>query len=168
MSTTQERILADHVYAIIMYQSMLQECVVKVVSTSEDENFSQDYLCLEKIRSNTPKIFGVVKASTFGAILGKSRSKLQMRSFDPVTSESRNWSNEELQGREVHAKESHKDNSLSEKAAKKIHEASNYELHKTKFKQLIADVYMTFQRIRWEGIHSQGIRREGCTNALTQ
>ena len=42
----------------------------------------------------------------------------------------------ELQGREVHAKESHKDNSLSEKAAKKNHEAGNCELHETKFKQL--------------------------------
>ena len=38
----------------------------------------------------------------------------------PLASESRNWSNEELQGREVHAQESHKDNSLSEKAPKKI------------------------------------------------
>ena len=47
-----------------------------------------------------------------------------MWNFDPITPESRNWSNEELQGREVHAKESHKDNSLSEKAAKKIHEDS--------------------------------------------
>ena len=65
--------------------------------------------------------------------------------LDPITSESRNWSNEELQKREVHAKESHKDNSLSKKAAKKIHEAGNCELHQTKFKQLIADVYMTFQ-----------------------
>ena len=81
-----------------------------------------------------------------------------MWNFDPITSESRKWSNEELQGREAHAKESHKDNSLSEKAAKKIHQASNCELHKTKFKQLIADVYMTFQRIR----------RWGCSNALTQ
>ena len=54
----------------------------------------------------------------------ETESKLQMCNFDPITSESRNWSNEELQGREVHAKESHKDNSLSEKAAKKIHEDS--------------------------------------------
>ena len=38
-----------------------------------------------------------------------------------------------------------KDNSLSGKAAKKSHEARNCQLHKTKFKQLIADVYMTFQ-----------------------
>ena len=45
------------------------------------------------------------------------------------------------------AKESHKDNSLSEKAVKEIHEASNCELHMTKSKQLIADVHMTFQRI---------------------
>ena len=76
------------------------------------------------------------------------------------TSESRKWSNEEVQGREVHAKDSHKDNSLSEKAAKKIHEAGNCELRKTKFKQLIADVCMTFQRIQWRGIHSHGIWRE--------
>ena len=39
----------------------------------------------------------------------------------------------------------HKDNSLSEKAARKSHEAGNCQLHKTKFKQLIADAYMTFQ-----------------------
>ena len=79
---------------------------------------------------------------------------MQMWNFDPITSESRNWSNEELQGREVHAKESHKDNSLSEKAAKKIHEAGNCESHKTEFKQLIADAYMRFQRIRWRGVQS--------------
>ena len=71
-----------------------------------------------------------MKASTFGAILGNPRSKLKMWNFDPITSESRNWSNEESQGRE--AKESHKDNSLSEKAAKKIHEAGNCELRETK------------------------------------
>ena len=70
-----------------------------------------------------------------------------MWNFDPITSESRHWSNEKLQEQEVHAKESHKDNSLSEKVAEKIHEASNCELHTTKFKQIIADVYMTFQRV---------------------
>ena len=102
-----------------------------------------------------------MKASTFGAIPGKQISKLQMWNFDPITSESRSWPNEELHGREVHAKESHKDNILSEKAAKKIHEAGNCELHKTKCKQLIADVYMTFQRIRRGDVHSQGIRRGG-------
>ena len=73
-----------------------------------------------------------------------------------------NWSNEELQGRTIQAdKESHKDNILSEKAAKKSHEASNCELHETNFKQLFADVNMTFQRIRRWGVHSQGIRRGG-------
>ena len=49
-SATQERILADSVYAIIMYQSMLKECVVKVVT--------RDNLCLERTRSNTPKHWG--------------------------------------------------------------------------------------------------------------
>ena len=61
-----------------------------------------------------------------------SRSKLQMWDFDPILSESRNWSREELQGRKVHAKESHKDNSLRMKVAKKIHEVDNWQLHKTK------------------------------------
>ena len=91
---------------------------------------------------------------------GKPRSKLQTWNFLTLTSESRNWSNEEVQGREVHAKDSHKENSLSEKAAKKIHEAGNCELHKRKFKQLIADFCMTFQRIQWRGVHSHGIWRE--------
>ena len=61
--------------------------------------------------------------------------------------------------REVHAEDSHKDNSLSEKAAKKSYEAGNCELHKTKFKQLIANAFMKFQRIRRRGVHSQGKRR---------
>ena len=98
----------------------------KSFNKSEGENYSQDNLCLERTRSNTPTRFWVVKASTFSAILGKPRSTLQMWNFDPITSESRHWSNEELQGREVHAKD------LSEKAAKKIHEAGNCEFHKTK------------------------------------
>ena len=68
-----------------------------------------------------------------------------MWNFDPIPSDRRNWSNEELQGREVHAKDSLKGNILSEKAAKKINEAGNCELHQTKDKQLIADAYMTFQ-----------------------
>ena len=42
----------------IMYQSMLKECVVKVVNKSEDENYSQDNFCLERTRSNTPKHLG--------------------------------------------------------------------------------------------------------------
>ena len=44
---------------------------------------------------------------------------------------------------------------------RKSHEESNCELHETDFKQLIADVYMTFQRIRLGGVHSQAIRRGG-------
>ena len=78
--------------------------------------------------------------------LGKPRSKL--RDFDPIPSETRNWSNEEMQGREVHAKDSLKGNIMSEKAAKKTHNAGRCELHKTKIKQLIADTYMIFQEIQ--------------------
>ena len=48
LSATQERILADSVYAIIMCQSMLKECVVKVVNKIGDENCSQDNWCLLK------------------------------------------------------------------------------------------------------------------------
>ena len=58
LSATQERNLADSVYAIIMYQSMLKECVVQVVNKSEDEDYSQDNLCLKRTRSNTPKYLG--------------------------------------------------------------------------------------------------------------
>ena len=161
MQSIEERILADSVYAIITYQSMLKECVIKIVDTNEDENCSQDNLCLERTRSNTSKCLGRIRIPTFYAILGKPRSKLQMWNFHPIPSESRNWPNEELQGREVHAKDSHKDNNLSEKAAKKIHEAGNGELHKTKFKQLIADAYMRFQRMQWRGVHCHGIWRSG-------
>ena len=80
----------------------------------------------------------------------------------PNPSESRNWSNEEQQVREVHAKDSHKDNSLSEKAAKKIHEAGNCELHKTKFRQLIADAFIKFQRIG--EVYTLMEYDGGCTN----
>ena len=67
---TQERILADRVYAIIMYQSMLKECVVKVVNKSENENYSQDHLCLERTRSNTPKYLGSCKLRRLVQFLG--------------------------------------------------------------------------------------------------
>ena len=84
----------------------------------------------------------------FCAILGKSRAKLQMWDFNPIPSESRSWPNVDLQARAVQQRKSHHDdNILSEKAAKKSHDASNCELHKTKFKQLISDAYMTFQGI---------------------
>ena len=53
LSATQERILADSVYAIIANQSMLKERVVKVINKSGHNNCSQDNLCLERIRSNT-------------------------------------------------------------------------------------------------------------------
>ena len=62
-----------------------------------------------------------------------------MWNFDPIPSESRNSPHDELQVRGVHAKDSHKDNSLSEMAAKRSHNAGNCELHKRKFKRLIAD-----------------------------
>ena len=58
LSATQKTILADSVYAIITYLSMLKECVVKVVNQSGDENYSQDNLCLERTRSNAPKYLG--------------------------------------------------------------------------------------------------------------
>ena len=58
LSATQKTILADSVYAIITYLSMLKEFVVKVVNKSEDENYSQDNLCLERTRSDTPKHWG--------------------------------------------------------------------------------------------------------------
>ena len=93
------------------------------VPVYEDENYSQDDLCLERTRSNTPKYLGREGFDVW-CNSWETESKFQMWNFDRITSESRNWSNEELQGREVHAKESHKDNSLSEKAAKKIHEDS--------------------------------------------
>ena len=104
LSATQKRILTDNVYAIITYQSMLKESVVKIVNKSGDENCSQDNLCLERTRSNTPKIFGIMRTPTFCARLGKPRAKLQMWDFDPIPSESRNWPNKELQGQAVHAK----------------------------------------------------------------
>ena len=71
-----------------------------------------------------------------------------MRDFDPILTESRNWSNVELQGRAVQAEKNSHKNILSEKAAKKSHEASNCELHKTKFKQTTADIDMPFHRLR--------------------
>ena len=131
LSATQERILADSVCAIIVYQSMLKECVVKVANKSGNENCSQDNLCLERTRSNTPKCLGRIRIPTCYAILGKS--KLQMWIFDPIP---------------------------SEKAARKSHEAGNCELHKTKFKQLSGDANMTFQEFNGDvqvETHSQTV-----------
>ena len=96
LSATQERILADSVYAIIANQSMLKECVVKVINKIGHKNCSQDNLCLERIRSNIPKNLERTRTPTFCAILAKPRSYLQMWDFDPIPSESRNWSNEKL------------------------------------------------------------------------
>ena len=59
LSATQERILADNVYAIITYQSMLKECVVQVVNKSGEENCSQDNVCLERTKSNIQKHLGL-------------------------------------------------------------------------------------------------------------
>ena len=125
-SATQERIWADSLYAIIMYQSILKECVVKVVNKSGDENSSQDTYASKGPKVHS-EIFWVMITSTFGAILGKPRPKLRMWDFDPIQSQL-----VDLQGRAVHADtNSHKDNILSEKAAKKSHEAGNCEMHKT-------------------------------------
>ena len=57
LSATQEWISADSVQAIFMHQSIMKECVVKVVNKRRDENCSQDNLCLERTRSNTPKFW---------------------------------------------------------------------------------------------------------------
>ena len=56
LSATQKRILADKGYSIIMHQSALEECVVKVVIGNRvKKNCSQDNLRLERTRGNTPK-----------------------------------------------------------------------------------------------------------------
>ena len=111
---------------------------------------------------------GVMRIPTIYAILGKPRSKLQMWNFDPITWESRNWSNEKLQGREVHAKESHKDNSLSEKAAQKIREAGNCELYKTKFQATHCRYLLEIPKNTMGRCTHSWKMTEGCTKALTQ
>ena len=101
-----------------------------------------------------------MRTPTFCAILVKPRSNLQMWDFDPIPSESRNWSNEALQGRAVHTKDSQKDNSLSEKAAKKIHEAGDCELHKANSSNSLQTP--TWYSKKWKRRGVQGV------HALTQ
>ena len=148
LSATQERILADSVYAIVVHQSMLEECVAKVVKKG-DESCSQDNLCLERTRSNTP---------TFYAVLGTPRSNCRCGTSTQFHQRVAVGRTRNHRDKPVHADtDSLKGNILSEKAAKKIHEAGNCELHKTKFKQLIADAYLRFQerqRVVYEGVYT--------------
>ena len=110
-----------------------------------------------------------MRTSTFSAILGNRDQNCRCKTLTQFYQRVANWSNEELQGRTIQAdKESHKENILSEKAAKKSHEESNCELHETDFKQLIADVNMTFQRIRLVRCTLSRNTTVWCTNALIQ
>ena len=53
------------VNAIITYQSLLKQCVVKVANENGDENCLQDNLSLERTRSNTSKILGRIRTQRF-------------------------------------------------------------------------------------------------------
>ena len=132
LSATQERNLADSVYAIITYQSMLKQCVVKVVNKSGDENCSQDNLCFERTIINTPKYLGVWELRRLVQFLGNWDQNCKCEAstqFHQRVAIGRTTSYQDEQYMQI--KNTHKDNILSEKAAKKSHEAGNCELHET-------------------------------------
>ena len=104
LSATQERILADRVWAIITYQSTLEECVVKVVKEDGNENYSQHNLRLERTRSNTPRHMGVQEVRRFEHASGNREDIAWRGTLTQIPSESRNWPDENLQGQAVHAK----------------------------------------------------------------
>ena len=70
------------------------ECVAKVVNKSEDENYSQDNFCLE----SAPKYLGSWRLRHVWCNSWEAEIKIaDVGNFDPITSESRKWLNEELQ-----------------------------------------------------------------------
>ena len=73
LSATQKRILADRVWAIIMYQSTLEECVVKVVKKDGNENCSQKTTWASKGQKVTLRNTWAHRTPTFQVCLGKPR-----------------------------------------------------------------------------------------------
>ena len=146
----KKEILADSVHAIIMYRSMVKECVVKVVNKSEVKTriihkTTYDSKGPEVTLRNIWGREGFdVWCNSWEAEINIAKVRLRPNSIRKSQLVEQGITRTR---REVHAEDSHKDNSLSEKAAKKSYEAGNCELHKTKFKQLIANAYMIFQRI---------------------
>ena len=92
--------MAHRVQAIITYQSMLKECVIKVVNENGDENCSQDNLRLERTRTNTPMNIWDHKNSDVLRTPRETESKLKTWYFDPSSIRP----DEDLQGQAVHAK----------------------------------------------------------------
>ena len=84
----------QRVYAIITYQSLPEEWVVKIVNEDGNENCSQ---------KNTPRHMGS-QNSNVSSMPRETESNLQTWNFDPIPSESRNWPDENLQGQAVHEK----------------------------------------------------------------
>ena len=82
--------------------SMLEECVVKVVNEWKREVFAKTTYA-SKGPEVTLRPSWVHARSNTASMPRETESKLQMWDFDPIPSESRNWPNEELQGRAVHA-----------------------------------------------------------------
>ena len=97
---------------------MLKECVVKVVNKSEDENYSQDNLYVERNRSNTPKHLGswLLRLVQFlGSRDQNRRCGTSTQFYQRVAvGRTRNYKDEK------YMQKSHKDNILSDKAAKKF------------------------------------------------
>ena len=159
LSATQERILADSVYAIIMYQSMLKECVVKVVNKSEDENYSQDNLCFERTRSNTPKYLGSWRLRRLVQSLGSWDQNCRCGALTQIRQRvaigrTRNYKDEK------YMQKNHTRTTVwVRRPRRKFMKQPIASCKGQKIKQLIADVYMIVQRIRRGGVHSQGIRR---------
>ena len=92
--------MAHRVQAIITYQSMLKECVVKVVNENGDDNCSQDNLRLERTRSNTPINRWDQKSFDVLTMPRETDSKLKTCNFDPNSIRQ----DEDLQGQAVHVK----------------------------------------------------------------
>ena len=76
--------LADSVQAIITYQSMLEECVVKVVNENGNENCSQDNLRLERTSHLAFSILSV--APTILAVPARSLSRPSSSTFPSAQS----------------------------------------------------------------------------------
>ena len=117
----------------IMSQSMLKECVVKVLNESEDETYSQDNLCLERTRSNTPKYLVSWRLRRLVQFLGNRDQNCRCGFLTHLhhrvaIGRMRNDKDEK------HMQKNHTRTTVRvRRPRRKIHEAGNCELHTTKF-----------------------------------
>ena len=82
----------------------MEECVVKVVKENEEETCSQDNLRLDRTKSNIPKYIDRKNSDVCKHASGNREGIARRGTLTQIPSESRNWPDENLQGRVVKTK----------------------------------------------------------------